>query len=535
MFCIIGAVRRFIFGGAGQLEIWIVIVLILLCGILSGLGGFFVGNKYRNRLSNIEIGSAKEKAKNIMDDAVKEAEIKKRDIVLRGKDEIIKFKTDTDKEISETRKEIARQERKIQEKEENFDKKLNQLDVKHEMIANKTKAAQEKLNEAELIKKQQADLLEEISGFTREQAKKSLLDKLDEELDHEKALKIREFERQIKSDSDKKAREILSVAVQRMSAEHVSESTISVVVLPNEDMKGRIIGREGRNIRSIETLTGVDLIIDDTPEVITLSTFDPVRREIARIALEKLILDGRIHPAKIEEMIEKAKQEVEETIKSEGERAVLEAKLTSIHPDLVNFLGRLHYRTSYGQNVLSHSLEVSHLCDMISCEMGLDSVLARRAGLLHDIGKAFSHNVEGSHVEVGVDIARKYKENPDVIHAIEAHHGDVDPQTAIACIVQAADAVSAARPGARRENIESYIKRLKKLEELALSFEGVEYCFAIQAGREVRIVVNPKLIKEDAMVLLARDVCKKVESDLSFPGQIKINIIRENRVMKYAK
>ncbi|MDR0404567.1 MAG: ribonuclease Y [Oscillospiraceae bacterium] len=507
----------------------------VLFGFLAGYGGFFIGNRFRKRINEIEQNSVQEKAQTILESAVKEAEIKKKDIILQGKDEVIRFKTDIDREISDTRREVARQERKLQEREENFDKKLSQLDVKYEVVINKTRAVQEKLNEAELLRKQQSDVLEEISGFSREQAKKFLLDKLNEELDHEKALKIREFERQLKSESDKKAREILSAAVQRMSAEHVSESTISVVPLPNDDMKGRIIGREGRNIRAIEMLTGVDLIIDDTPEVITLSTFDPVRREIARIALEKLILDGRIHPAKIEEMIEKAKQEVKETIKSEGERAVLEAKLTSINPELIDLLGRLRYRTSYGQNVLDHSLEVSHLCGMLASEMGLDSVIARRAGLLHDIGKALSHTVEGSHVEVGVDVARKYRENPEIIHAIEAHHCDVDPKTSIACIVQAADAASAARPGARKENLESYIKRLKKLEELALSFEGVEYCFAIQAGREIRIIVNPKLVKEDAMIILARDVCKKVESDLSFPGQIKINIIRENRVMEYAK
>ena len=428
-----------------------------------------------------------------------------------------------------------RQERRIQQKEETLDKKMESLEAKDEILNNKNKQADERLAEAEAVKKSQFEMLERISGFTVEQAKDYLMKNLEDELTHEKAVKLMEFEQQTREDAEASAREIISMAIQRCAADHVAEATISVVPLPNDEMKGRIIGREGRNIRTIETMTGVDLIIDDTPEAITLSSFEPVRREVARIALEKLIADGRIHPARIEEMIEKARREVDTTIKQEGERAVIEAGVNGIHPELVKLLGRLRYRTSYGQNVLNHSLEVAYLSGVIASELGLDPTIARRAGLLHDIGKALDHEIEGSHVDIGVDVARKYKESETVIHAIQAHHGDVEAKTVIACIVQAADAISAARPGARRENLENYIKRLEKLEEVASSFDGVERCYAIQAGREIRVMVKPEVISDDKMILLARDICKKIESDLEYPGQIKVNIIRESRAIEYAK
>ena len=412
---------------------------------------------------------------------------------------------------------------------------MESLEAKEEAVAKKNKKAEERLQEAEMVKKSQFEVLERISGFTMEQAKDYLLKNLENELIHEKAVKVMEIEQQTRDEAEKSAREIIALAIQRCAADHVAEAAISVVPLPNDEMKGRIIGREGRNIRAIETLTGVDLIIDDTPEAITLSCFEPVRREIARIALERLISDGRIHPARIEEMVEKARREVEQTIKQEGERAVIETGVNGVHPELVKLLGRLRYRTSYGQNVLNHSLEVAYLSGLMASELGLDPTLARRAGLLHDIGKALDHEIEGSHVDIGVEAARKYKESEAVIHAIHAHHGDVEPKTIIACIVQAADAISAARPGARRENLENYIKRLEKLEEVASSFEGVDRCYAIQAGREVRVIVKPEVISDDKMVLLARDICKKIESDLEYPGQIKVNIIRESRAIEYAK
>ena len=416
-----------------------------------------------------------------------------------------------------------------------MDRKIESLEAKEEAVAKKNKKAEERLQEAEMVKKSQFEVLERISGFTMEQAKDYLLKNLENELIHEKAVKVMEIEQQTRDEAEKSAREIIALAIQRCAADHVAEAAISVVPLPNDEMKGRIIGREGRNIRAIETLTGVDLIIDDTPEAITLSCFEPVRREIARIALERLISDGRIHPARIEEMVEKARREVEKTIKQEGERAVIETGVNGVHPELVKLLGRLRYRTSYGQNVLNHSLEVAYLSGLMASELGLDPTLARRAGLLHDIGKALDHEIEGSHVDIGVEAARKYKESEAVIHAIHAHHGDVEPKTIIACIVQAADAISAARPGARRENLENYIKRLEKLEEVASSFEGVDRCYAIQAGREVRVIVKPEVISDDKMVLLARDICKKIESDLEYPGQIKVNIIRESRAIEYAK
>ncbi len=463
-----------------------------------------------------------------MSEAISEAQVQKNAIIIEGKDEVHKLRTDAEKEIAEKRKDIQRQERRVLQREESLDKKMDNLEAKSEELSKQSKLV-------EGLKQQQFEALEKISGFTLQQAKEYLLKSLDEELTHEKAIKILEFEQKAKDESEKKAREIISLAIQRCASDHVAEATVSVVPLPNDEMKGRIIGREGRNIRAIETLTGVDLIIDDTPEAITISSFDPIRREIARVALENLITDGRIHPARIEETIDRAKKEVDRSIKAEGERAIIEAGLNSIHPELIKLLGRLRYRTSYGQNVLQHSLEVAHLAGSIASELGLDPTIARRAGLLHDIGKALDHQVEGSHIEIGVDLAKKYHENDAVVHAIQAHHGDVEAKTVIACLVQAADAISAARPGARRENLENYIKRLEKLEEIASSFKGVERCFAIQAGREIRIMVKPDVINDDQAAILAREVCKKIENELDYPGQVKVNIIRESRVVEYAR
>lgn len=507
----------------------------VVCAAAAGAVAFFAGANHRKKTAELAIGSAEQEAKRIVSDAIKTAETKKREAVLEGKDEIHRLRNESERELNDRRKEVQRQERRIQQKEENLDKKLEALEAKEEVLSDKCKQADERLAEAEAVKKSQFEMLERISGFTVEQAKDYLLKNLEDELTHDKAVRLMEFEQQARDEADKAAREIISMAIQRCAADHVAEATISVVPLPNDEMKGRIIGREGRNIRAIETMTGVDLIIDDTPEAITLSCFEPVRREVARIALERLITDGRIHPARIEETIEKARREVDATIKEEGERAVIEAGVTGIHPELVKLLGRLRYRTSYGQNVLNHSLEVAYLAGMMASELGLDPTVAKRAGLLHDIGKALDHEIEGSHVEIGVDVARKYKESEAIIHAVQAHHGDVEAKTVIACIVQAADAISAARPGARRENLENYIKRLEKLEEVASSFEGVERCFAIQAGREIRIMVKPDIITDDKMILLARDICNKIESDLEYPGQIKVNIIRESRAIEYAK
>ncbi len=511
------------------------IVLIILSLAIGIFAGFFAGIQYRKKVGEEKIGSAELEAKRITEEAQRTAEATKKEAVIEGKDEAHKLITDAEREISDRRKEIQRQERRIQQKEESVEKKLESLEKKEESVLRKDKAADSRLEEAEKIKQSQFEMLEKISGLTSEQAKAYIINSLDNELVHEKAVKIMDFEQKTREESEKKAREIISLAIQRVAADHVSESTVSVVPLPNDEMKGRIIGREGRNIRAIETLTGVDLIIDDTPEAITLSCFEPVKREIAKVTLEKLIADGRIHPARIEEMYEKARREVEQTVKSEGERAIIEAGINGIHPELVKLLGRLHFRTSYGQNVLDHSLEVAYLAGIMASELGLEPTMARRAGLLHDIGKALDHEIEGSHIEIGVDVARKYKESEIVVHAIHAHHGDVEAKTIIACLVQAADAISAARPGARRENLENYIKRLEKLEEVASSFNGVERCFAIQAGREIRIIVKPEIIKDDAMVLLARDICKKIEEEVEYPGQIKVNIIRESRAIEYAK
>ncbi len=511
------------------------VLIAVACAALAGFLCFHAGSAHRKKVSEATIGSAEEEAKRIVSEAIKTAEAKKKETILEGKDEIHRLRNESEKELNDRRKEVQRQERRVQQKEESLDKKLESMESKEENLNNKLKKAEERLAEAEAVKKSQFDMLERISGFTVEQAKDYLLKNLENELTHDKAVKLMEFEQQIRDEAEKSAREIISMAIQRCAADHVAEATISVVPLPNDEMKGRIIGREGRNIRAIETMTGVDLIIDDTPEAITLSCFEPVRREVARIALERLISDGRIHPARIEETIEKARREVDATIKQEGERAVIAAGVNGIHPELVKLLGRLRYRTSYGQNVLNHSLEVSFLAGIMASELGLDPTIARRAGLLHDIGKALDHEIEGSHVDIGVDVARKYKESETVVHAIQAHHGDVEAKTVIACLVQAADAISAARPGARRENLENYIKRLEKLEEVASSFEGVDRCYAIQAGREIRIMVKPEVINDDKMVLLARDICAKIESDLEYPGQIKVNIIRESRAIEYAK
>ncbi|MDP4120033.1 MAG: ribonuclease Y [Bacillota bacterium] len=514
---------------------WAGILITVVIAAVCGIAAYFIGIAHRKSVAEKAIGTAEQEAKRIIADAIKSAEAKKKETILEGKDEIHRLRNESEKDMAERRKEVQRQERRIQQKEEALDKKIASIETKEEKIAQKNKEADEKLVDAEAIKKSQFEMLERISGYTGEQAKTFLLQQLDDELTHEKSVKIMDYEQQLKEESDQKARNIISMAIQRCASDHVTEATVSVVPLPNDEMKGRIIGREGRNIRTLETLTGVDLIIDDTPEAITLSCFEPVRREIARLSLEKLITDGRIHPARIEEMVEKSRREVEATIKQEGERAVIDVGVNGIHPELIKLIGRLRYRTSYGQNVLNHSLEVAYLSGIIASELGLDPTVAKRAGLLHDIGKALDHEIDGSHIEIGVDVARKYKESDAVIHAIHAHHGDVEAKTVVACIVQAADAISAARPGARRENLENYIKRLQKLEEVASSFEGVENCFAIQAGREVRIMVKPEIVNDERMVPLARDICKKIEADLEYPGQIKVNIIRENRAIEYAK
>ncbi len=507
----------------------------VIAAVVFAVVGFIAGGAYRRRKAEAAIGSAEDEARRILSEAMKGAEARKKEAMLEAKDEIHQLRTEADKELRERRSEIQRQERRLLQKEESLDRKMDNLEAKDENLQKRTKEIEERLEETEQIKKSQFEMLERISGFTTDQAKDYLMGQLEDELTHDKAVKILEFEQQFKEDTDKKARELISQAIQRCAADHSSESTVSVVALPSDEMKGRIIGREGRNIRALETATGVDLIIDDTPEAITLSSFDPVRREVARIALEKLILDGRIHPARIEEMVRKAQAEVDRTIKQEGERAMLDAGLHNLHPELVKLLGRLHYRTSYGQNVLNHSLEVCYLAGLMASELGEDVTLARRAGLLHDIGKALDHEHEGSHIQLGVEVAKKYRESEAVVHAIHAHHGDVEARTVIACLVQAADAISAARPGARRENIESYIKRLEKLEEIANSFEGVERSYAVQAGREIRILVKPEVISDDQMVVVARDIAKRIESDLEYPGQIKVNLIRENRAIDYAK
>jgi len=510
-------------------------VVAVVLAVASGLVCFRLGVAHRKKIAEAEIGSAEAEAKKILDEAVKTGENKKREALLKAKEEIIEKRNEAEKELKERRVEISRQERRLQQKEEALDKKTESLEKKEENLSKKLKEAEEEKEKIAGIHKAQMELLERLSGLTAEEAKEYLLRNVENEVRHEAAMMIKEIETQAKEEADKKAKNIISAAIQRCAADHVAETTVSVVSLPNDDMKGRIIGREGRNIRTLETLTGIDLIIDDTPEAVILSGFDPIRREVARVALEKLIMDGRIHPSRIEEMVDRAKKEVDATIKQEGEQATFDTGVHGLHPEVIKLLGKLKFRTSYGQNVLKHAIEVSHVAGIMAGELGVDVTLAKRAGLLHDIGKAVDHEIEGSHISIGVDIARKYNENKDVIHAIEAHHGDVEATTIIACIVQAADAISAARPGARRENIEAYIKRLQQLEEITNSFAGVEKSYAIQAGREVRIMVKPEEVGDGDMEFVAREIVKKIESELEYPGQIKINLIRETRATEYAK
>ena len=497
--------------------------------------GFVLGINYRKRVAEKEMSSAEEEAKRIINEGIKSAENKKREALLEAKEEIHKNRSELEREVRERRSELSKQERRLQQKEENLDKKTDHLDKKTEALNEKMAAVEAQKEEVAKIKRGQMEMLEKISGYSIEEAKNYLIESVRTECTHEMASAIKEVEAQYKEESESLAREIIATAIQRCAADHASEVTVSVVQLPNDEMKGRIIGREGRNIRSIEQLTGCDLIIDDTPETITVSSFDPVRREVARIALEKLIQDGRIHPARIEEMVAKAQKEVNATIKAEGERAVFETGVNGLHPEIIKLLGRMKYRTSYGQNVLNHSIEVAHISGLIASELGENIATAKRAGLLHDLGKSIDHEVEGSHVTIGAELARRYKESNDVVHAIEAHHNDVEPHTIIACIVQAADAISASRPGARRENIENYVKRLEKLEEIAKSFNGIDECYAIQAGREIRVMVSPDKVTEDETVLLARDIANKIESELTYPGQIKVHIIRETKAVDFAK
>lgn len=518
-----------------SIKISLFIVIIVACVVAAAAAGVAIGIVYRKKVAEATIGSAQQEAARIVNDAVSKAESKKKEAILEAKDEIHRQRNELEKELRERRSEVQRQERRLSQKEESLDRKMENIEKKDEQLNNKIKAADKKAEEIELVKRSQIEMLEKISGFNKEQAKDYLLKTLESDLVHEKAVKVMEYEQKTKDEADEKAREIIATAIQRCAADHSADATVSVVALPNDEMKGRIIGREGRNIRTLETITGVDLIIDDTPEAITVSCFDPVRREIARLTLEKLIADGRIHPTRIEELYEKSKREVEHTIKQTGERAAIDAGVNGIHPELIKQLGKLKYRTSYGQNVLNHSLEVSYLAGLMAAELGADVKTAKRAGLLHDIGKALDHEMEGSHIELGVEYARKYKENENVVHAIEAHHGDVEARTIVACLVQAADAISAARPGARRENLQNYIKRLEKLEEITSSFPCVEKSYAIQAGREVRIMVKPDAVSDDMMALVARDIVKKIEDELEYPGQIKVNVIRENRVVDVAK
>ena len=497
--------------------------------------GILVGIQIRKKKAEREISSAEDEAKRIINEAIKSAESKKREALLEAKEEILKNRAEYEKEVKERRADMQRQERRLQQKEENIDRKTDAIEKKEEALAEKYDAILKEQDEIKLIKRSQTEMLERISGFTADQAKEYLIQQVESEVTHETAMKIKEIEARAKDEADQRAREIVATAIQRCAADHVAEITVSVVPLPNDEMKGRIIGREGRNIRTLETLTGADLIIDDTPEAITVSCFEPVRREVARLALEKLIADGRIHPTHIEEMVEKARREVDAVIRAEGERAVLETGVRGVHPELQKLLGRLHYRTSYGQNVLQHSIEVSHIAGMMAAELGADVTAAKRAGLLHDIGKAVDHEMEGTHIQLGVEFCRKYKEKEDIIHAIQAHHGDVECKTLVACLVQAADAVSAARPGARRENLENYIKRLEKLEEITSDYPGVEKSYAIQAGREVRVMVKPEQVSEDQMVILAHDLARRIESELEYPGQIKVHVLRETKVVEYAK
>ena len=511
------------------------IIAALIGLVVGGAICFPAGFYYRKNVSEKEISSAEKEGTRIINEAIKSAETKKKEALLEAKEEILKNRSEYEKEVKERRADLQRQENRLQQKEENLDRKTEAIEKKEESLAQKHAAVDKENEEIKAIKRSQTEMLEKISGFTAEEAKDYLIAQVEAEVTHETALKIKEVESRMKEECEARAREVVAQAIQRCAADQVAEMTVSVVPLPNDEMKGRIIGREGRNIRTIETLTGVDLIIDDTPEAITVSCFEPVRREIARLALEKLIADGRIHPTHIEEMVEKARREVDATIKAEGERATFECGVRNLHPELVKMLGRLHYRTSYGQNVLQHSIEVSHIAGMMAAELGADVQAAKRAGLLHDLGKAVDHELEGTHVALGVEFARKYKEREDIIHAIEAHHNDVEPRTIVACLVQAADAISAARPGARRENLENYIKRLEQLESISTSFHGVEKAYAIQAGREVRVMVKPEQVSEDQMVILARDLAKKIEEEMEYPGQIKVHVLRETKVIEYAK
>ena len=511
------------------------IIVLIVVAVIALILGSLLGWNRRKSVAEKEISSAEEEATRIINEAIKSAESKKREAMVEAKEEILKQRSEYEKEVKERRADLQKQERRLQQKEENLDRKTDAIEKKEESLADKHAHLEQQKEEIQKIKQEQTELLERISGLTAEDAKAYLLEQVETEVTHETAMKIKEIESRAKDEADAKAKEIIATAIQRCAADQVSEITVSVVPLPNDEMKGRIIGREGRNIRTLETMTGVDLIIDDTPEAITVSCFEPVRREIARLALEKLIADGRIHPTRIEEMVEKAKREVDAVIKSEGERATFETGVRGLRPELVKMLGRLHYRTSYGQNVLRHSIEVSQLAGMMAAELGADVASAKRAGLLHDLGKSVDHEMEGSHVALGVEFARKYHEKEDILHAIQAHHGDVEPKTLVACLVQAADAISAARPGARRENLENYIKRLEQLESIASGFPGVEKSFAIQAGREIRVMVKPEEISEDRMILLARELAKKIEEEMEYPGQIKVNVLRETKAVEYAK
>lgn len=510
-------------------------ILCVLIAVATLVIGVFVGIILRKKTAESKIGSAEEEAKRIVLDGEKQAETKKKEALIEAKEEILKQRNESEREMKERRAEISKTERRLVQKEENLDKKSESLEKKNEQLDKKLKDADAVRAQVDEALNAQLKVLETISGLSVSEAKEQLIEKVESQVKHELAQRLDELEQQFKENSEEKARNILSLAIQRCAADHVAEATISVVSLPSEEMKGRIIGREGRNIQKIETLTGVELIIDDTPEAITISGFDPVRREVARVALEKLISDGRIHPARIEEMVEKAQREVDLSVKQAGERATFEVGVHGINSELVRLLGRLRYRTSYGQNVLKHSIEVAFLAGMMAEELGVDANAARRAGLLHDIGKAFPHDVEGSHVEIGVNAAKKYKESKEVVHAIEAHHNDVEPKTIVAILVQAADAISAARPGARREDMENYIKRLQKLEEIATSFDGVDKAFAIQAGREVRVMVKPEQVNDEGMKLIAREMAAKIQEEMKYPGQIKVHLIRESRVADYAK